>query len=140
MKKFSSNKALLFSLITAFVLLQWSAMHIHLEGEHKHGGSEHQHSLTAHQHQSVSHHADAIDSAADSFSHSDGSKVVEVENVCTQFNGKLSEQYAVVNPSGFSLLEQLVAYQDKFQVYEQGSFLPYHQYTPVFLRAPPTLS
>lgn len=140
MKKLSSNKPLLFSLITALLFLQWSATHIHLAGEHEHDGGQHQHQVTSHQHQLVSHHADVIDVASVTLSHADSHKVVELEHVCTQFHGKLGELYAAVPFTSWAVLEQKISSKSAVTSYHQDIYQPYHQYTSIRLRAPPVVS
>ena len=140
MKKLCFNKSLLFTLITAFLFLQWSSTHIHLAGEHEHNSDKHQHAVSAHQHQLLSHHSDTIDVAADTLSHTDSSKVVELEQVCTQFHGKLGEQYAVLphayqNLFSTNNLSSRVTVLSKLETYQT-----YHQYTSIRLRAPPIIS
>lgn len=140
MRKLCFNKPLLFSLITAFLFLQWSATHIHLASEHEHDGGQHQHAVTAHQHQSASHHTDAIDVAGDTLSHSDNNKVVELEHVCTQFHGKLGEQNAVILSTAWNSFESQIASNCLVTPYQQDTYQTYHQYTSIRLRAPPVVS
>lgn len=140
MKKLRFNKPFLLTLITAFILLQWSSVHIHLAAEHEHNGNQHQHAANAHQHQLLSSHADAIDVAADTFSHTDSNKVVELEQVCTQFHGKPGAQLAAL-PHAYqdlpkaNLFSSSPAFPDKLVIYQA-----YHQYTSIQLRAPPVFS
>lgn len=140
MKKLSFNKPLLFSLITAFVFLQWSATHIHLAGEHEHNSGKHQHQVTVHQHQSVGHHADVIDVASTTLAHSDSHKVVDLDHVCTQFHGKLGDIYAAIPFSSWASFEQKILSKIAAIYYQQDVYQSYHQYTSVRLRAPPIVS
>ena len=140
MKKLSLNKPLLFSLITAFIFLQWSATHIHLAGEHEHNSGKHQHQVTAHQHQSVGHHADVIDVASTTLAHSDSHKVVELEHVCTQFHGKLGEHYVAIPFASWAVFERKILLTSAVTYYQQDVYQSYHQYTSIRLRAPPIVS
>lgn len=139
MNKLCFNKTLLLTLITAFIFLQWSATHIHLSGEHQHNGDQHQHDVTAHQHQLENHHTDNIDLTADTLSHSDGNKVVELEQVCTQFHGKIAEDY-VITPSAPYIAYQPSASATLFKPYRAESYQSYYQYSSIRLRAPPSFS
>lgn len=142
MRKLCFNKPLLFSLITAFLFLQWSATHIHLAGEHEHDGGQHQHTVTAHQHQLASYHADTIDVADDTLSHIDSNKVVELEleHVCNQYHGKLSEQFAVIPSGSWDSFERQISSKSIVTPYQQDIYQSYHQYTFIRLRAPPIVS
>ena len=130
----------MFSLITAFFLLQWSATHIHLAGEHKHDDAQHQHALTTHQHQSSNHHADVIDVANDTLSHSDTSKVVELDHFCTHAHGKLNELFAFIPSISWNFFKQQVSFKAVVTYHYRHSFQAYHQYTSIQLRAPPIAS
>jgi len=140
MNKLCFNKPLLLSLITAFIFLQWSATHIHLSGEHQHDGDHHQHTATAHQHQFANHHTDNLDPATDVLSHSDTNKVIELEQVCTQFHGKLAAQLAFIQPASWDIFEPHVLSSSLVSSYEFDSYQIYHQYTSIRLRAPPVIS
>ena len=140
MKKLSFNKPLLFSLITAFLLLQWSATHIHLAGEHEHDSGQHQHEVTTHQHQLVSHHADVIDVASVTLSHADSHKVVELEHVCTQFHGKLGQLYTAIPSTSWAVFKQNILSKTAVTSYQQDIYQTYHQYISIRLRAPPKVS
>ena len=140
MRKLCFNKPLLFSVITAFLFLQWSATHIHLAGEHEHDGGQHQHAVTAHQHQLASHHTDAIDVAGDTLSHVDTSKVIELEHVCNQFHGNLGELFAVIPTAAWNSFESQIASNRLVTPYQQDTYQTYHQYTSIRLRAPPVIS
>ena len=140
MRKLCFNKPLLFSLITAFIFLQWSATHIHLAAEHEHGGDQHQHTITAHQHQIASHHADAIDVAGDTLSHIDSSKVVELEQVCTQFHGSMGELFAVIPITAWKSLDSQSVSNGLDISSQQDAYQSYYQYTSIRLRAPPLAS
>jgi len=139
MRKIYPNKLLMFSIITAFLFLQWSATHIHLASNHEHDGDKHQHAVTAHKHQLASHHTDTIDESADMLSHADNNKVVQLDHVCSQHHGKLAKHFAITSTShdisgnhGFSKNTLIPFLQDRYQ--------PYHQYSFVRLRAPPATS
>ena len=140
MKKLSFNKPLLFSLITAFIFLQWSATHIHLAGEHEHDSGQHQHEVTSHQHQLVSHHADVIDVASTTLAHSDSHKVVELEHFCTQFHGKLGDIYSAIPFTSWAVFEQKILSKSAVTHYQQNVYQSYYQYTSIRLRAPPIVS
>lgn len=140
MKKLTFNKLLLFSLITAFILLQWSATHIHLAGEHEHDSGKHEHQVTTHQHQLVSHHADVIDVANVTLSHADSHKVVDLEHVCTQFHGKLGELYTAIPSTSWAVFKQKTLSESVVTSYHQDIYQTYHQYTSIQLRAPPIVS
>ena len=76
MSIFRLNHTLLFVLITAFLTMQWSTVHIHLAEHHNPDDSHHQHEIAFHAHYSIGHHADAI-----GFSHQAGStNVVELDH------------------------------------------------------------
>jgi len=134
------TKSLLTILITAFLLLQWSATHIHLAGEHEHDGGVHQHAATAHQHQLSSHHVDAIDVATDSLSHSDTSKVIELDHVCTQLHGKFDGHCEPLQSSTWAHVSRHDTYCYNTLTHEPDANQAYHQYTTVRLRAPPATS
>jgi len=140
MIKLSFNKPLLVSLITAFLFLQWSSTHIHLTAEHEHDSGKHQHQATTHQHQLTSHHIDAIDIASNTLSHADSHKVVELEHVCTQFHGKLCEQFTAIPPASWTVFEQKISSKSVVTSYQQNIYQTYHQYTAIRLRAPPLVS
>lgn len=140
MNKLCFNKPLLFSLITAFLFLQWSATHIHLAGEHEHNGDQHQHVVTIHQHQLANEHADTIDAATDTLSHADGKNVVEIEQVCTQFHGNLGEQFALIPSLSWNISGQYISSAKLFKPYKLDKYQTYHQYTSIRLRAPPVIS
>ena len=55
---------LLLLLVTAFLSMQWTAVHIHLAEQHDHDGSHHQHQPEAH-----AHHLSIQSVAAIDFSH-----------------------------------------------------------------------
>ena len=133
MKNLSFNKPLLYSLITAFIFLQWSATHIHLAGEHEHDRGKHQHQL-------VSHHHDVIDVSSVTLSHAESHKVVELEHICTQFHGKLSELYTAIPSTSWVVFEQKTLSESAVTSYEQDVSQTYHQYTSIRLRAPPIAS
>lgn len=140
MQKLSYKKPLLFSLITALLLLQWSSTHIHLAGEHEHHGDQHQHSVTAHQHQLASQHENVIDSADDTLSHIDNNKVVELEYVCTQCQGNLSHLFAVIPTTAWKSFEQQTLLKQSLTTYKPETYQSYNQYTSIRLRAPPVIS
>lgn len=140
MRKLCFNKPLLFSFITAFLFLQWSATHIHLASEHEHDGSQHQHTVTAHQHQLVSHHTDAIDVAGDTLTHIDTNKVVEIEYICAKFHGNLGELFAVIPTTAWNSVEGQIAVNRIVKPYQRDVHQSYHQYTSIRLRAPPVIS
>ena len=137
MRKHCTHKPFLAFLITAFLLLQWSATHIHLAGEHEHDGEQHPHALTTHQHQLSSHHPDAIDVASDPLSHAKSNKVVELDHACTQFHGKLGEQAALLSSYTWDLVRRQGIHQPGAIIRQLGTYQTYHQYTALRLRAPP---
>jgi len=140
MRILRSTKLLLSILITAFLLLQWSATHIHLAGEHEHDGGVHQHAATAHQHQLSSHHADAIDVATDSLSHKDTSKVIELDHVCTQLHGKFDGHCTLFQSSTWTPFTRQDTNCNNTLTHEPDAYQAYHQYTALRLRAPPATS
>jgi len=140
MKKLCFNKTLLLTLITAFIFLQWSATHIHLSAEHQHDGDQHQHAATAHQHTLDNHHSDNIDPVIDSLSHSDSSKVVELEQVCTQFHGKIAKHYVITPSTSWNITNQPSASTTQFKPYQAETYQSYYQYSSIRLRAPPLFS
>lgn len=136
MLKLRHNKALLFFLITAFLTVQWSAVHIHLAEYHDHNGNHHQHNIQAHAHKTSSHHADTIDSA-----HTTGDyKVVELDNDCTSPGlKKTGDQLAVLILVPYQLI--LVPKSISIQLAEQNSNKQnYITYSTIRLRAPPRFS
>lgn len=138
MRKFSTHKPFLVLLISAFLLLQWSATHIHLAGEHNHdGGEHHQHAVTAHQHQLNNHHADTIDVANDPLAHGNNHKVVELDHVCTQFHGKPGDQVACLPLTFGDTFARKIISNPEGIIKHQNTYLAFHQYTPLHLRAPP---
>ena len=140
MKNLCFNKQLLFILITAFLCLQWSTTHIHLASEHEHNGAQHQHAVTAHQHQLSSHHADAIDVATDTLAHADGNKIVEINQVCTHFHGKLGEQFVIIQFTSWNIPAQYTSSSTLNKQYQVDTYQTFYQYTSIRLRAPPALS
>jgi len=140
MKKLNFNKPLLVILITAFLFLQWSATHIHLAGEHEHDRGQHQHQVTTHQHQLTSHHINIIDIASDTLSHADNHKVVELEYVCTQFQGTQGELFTVIPSTSWNALEREISSKTVVAYYQQNIYKNNHQYTSIRLRAPPITS
>ncbi|MDH3326386.1 MAG: hypothetical protein OEM38_06690 [Gammaproteobacteria bacterium] len=77
MTKTRLNHTLLFVLITAFLLMQWTTSHIHLaEQQHNHDGNYHQHNNEVHAHHSINDHTDLIDSAHQT----NDTNVVELEH------------------------------------------------------------
>ena len=136
MLKLRHNKALLFFLITAFLTVQWAAVHIHLAEHHDHNGNHHQHNIQAHAHKTSSHHADIIDSA-----HATGDyKVVELDNDCTSSGWKKTgDQLAVSILVPYQLI--LVPKSISIQLPEQNSNKQnYIAYSTIRLRAPPRFS
>jgi len=99
--KLRLTHSLLFVLITAFLSMQWSVAHIHLEGHHDHGEAHHQHQVEAHAHHALAqhasshsnsqhhivanHHPDTIDSANVDIH----INVVELDHDCNATNGKI---------------------------------------------------
>jgi len=140
MSKHCFNKPLLFSLVSAFLFLQWSASHIHLAGEHQHDDGQYQHVLTTHQHQLANHHVDVIDVADITLSHADTNKVVELDHVCTHAHGKLNELFAFIPFISWNIVKQQISFKGVVTSYYQDSFQAYHQYSPIHLRAPPIAS
>jgi len=140
MSKFSFNKSLIVALITAIMFLQLSTQHIHLAGKHEHGNGEHQHVATVHQHQTESHHSDAIDIAEAAHSHTDSTKVVELDTVCTQCQSKQEEKLAVFFLPQLIYLERVKSSQLIVSTNRQETYQSYHQYTSISLRAPPVNS
>lgn len=130
----------MYSVITAFLFLQWSATHIHLADEHAHDDIQHKHTVTAHQHQLVSHHTDAIDVAGDTLYHVDTNKVVEIEYVCAKFHGNLGELFAVIPSAARISFESQFTSNSVTTAYQQDNYQSYHQYTSIRLRAPPVVS
>ena len=140
MRKFCFNKPFLMSLITAFLLLQWSATHIHLASAHEHDDSHHQHAVTAHQHQLATHHADVIDVASETLPHSDSHKVVEIDYVCTQLHTSIGEVLAFIPSVIWNNSEQQISFKSIVPAYQNESYQNYLQTTSVRLRAPPLFS
>lgn len=133
-------KPLSYFLLLAFLVLQWSATHIHLAAEHAHDGDQHQHAATAHQHQTISEHIDAIDVAEQALSHVDGHQVVELEHDCTQLKLKKTFQLAAIASTNCCPFQTQVT-SDVIPVSgKRDNYQTYHQYTSVRLRAPPVFS
>lgn len=153
MRKLCFHKPFLFVLITAFLFFEWSLMHVHLGGEHSHYDEQHQHAVTAHQyhfdghylgHGHIdNHHADAIDVAidiavaGDHHSHADSHQVVEVDQACTQFHGKLGQLFAFVPASVSHGLADRTVYKQVVLTLQHETFQSYLQYSSIRLRAPP---
>jgi len=53
MNKVRLNYIQLLFLITAFLTIQWTTSHIHLEQQHDHDGLKHQHQVETHSHQYI---------------------------------------------------------------------------------------
>lgn len=140
MKKLSFDKSLLFSLMAAILILQWSATHIHLAGEHEHGSGQHQHEVVSHQHHLASHHADVIDIADVTLLHADSYKIVEIEHVCTQSHSKSGQLIAVITSDCWNALERNESSKGVVASYQRNIYKAYHQYTSIQLRAPPLVS
>lgn len=134
------NKPFLIALVTAFLFLQWSAVHVHLSDEHAHDEGLHQHTVTAHQHQLDSHHPDAIDVNGDSLSHADSNKIVELDHACTQVHGKFAQHYASLPPCTWDAATRSGVYLRGAVVPQSDTYQAYHQYTALRLRAPPANS
>ncbi|MDH5766775.1 MAG: hypothetical protein OEZ38_12235 [Gammaproteobacteria bacterium] len=140
MRTLRHHKFFIFSLIAAFLLLQWSGMHVHLAGEHEHGSERHQHEVISHQHQLVSHHEDVIDIAVDTTFHTDIDNVVELDNEYAQRSGKLDNCSLPVLPSKSNYFDPQVVSSVVAGQFDQHSFQSYIQYTSIRLRAPPLTS
>ena len=136
MLKLRHNKALLLFLITVFLTVQWSAVHIHLAEHHDHNGNHHQHSIQTHAHETSAHHADSITTkhVTDDF------KVVELDNDCTSSGWKKTGNQPVIL---ISIAYQL-AYVPEFsniQLSDKASNKQsYITYSIIRLRAPPQVS
>lgn len=59
--KSRSSYALFLVLFTAFLTMQWTTAHIHLDEQHQHGGVQHQHQFEAHAHDFSKQYIVAID-------------------------------------------------------------------------------
>lgn len=140
MNKLCFNKALLLTLITAFIFSQWSATHIHLSSEHQHDGNQHKHAVTAHQHTLDNHHTDNIDPITNTLSHSDSSKIIELEQICTQFHGKLGDHQVITAAGSWNISTQVSCSTTLVKSYQEESYQPYYQYSSIRLRAPPLFS
>ena len=136
MIKFHHNKTLLFLLVTAFLTVQWTAAHIHLEKHHDHGGNNHQHNVQAHAHYSTNHHSDTIDSAHE----------IENYNVVDLGNDCVLPRYTKLDD--FSIVSISIAHQFLFAPLFNRVQLPkldsnrqsYITYSTIRLRAPPQFS
>jgi len=133
---FRHNKLLLLLLVTAFLTVQWTAMHVHLAENHDHDGNHHQHNLQAHGHYTASHHVDTIES-----SHSiKDFAVVELDNNCALPACKKSGEQSTVSTSlthQFSLALKPTSFQlPKLESNKQS----YITYSTTRLRAPPQFS
>ncbi|MDH5257799.1 MAG: hypothetical protein OEX07_07315, partial [Gammaproteobacteria bacterium] len=53
MTKTRLNIAFLFTLVTAFLMQQWTNSHVHLASEHNHDGTQHKHDIAAHAHKLI---------------------------------------------------------------------------------------
>ncbi|MDH5571852.1 MAG: hypothetical protein OEY89_08810 [Gammaproteobacteria bacterium] len=136
MLKLRHNKTLLFFLITAFLTVQWAAVHIHLAEHHNHNGNHHQHNIQAHAHKVSSHHVDGID-----FAHvTDDYNVVELDNDCASPGWKKTgDQLAVSMSVVYQLL--FVSHSIGTLISEQDSNKQsYIAYSTIRLRAPPQFS
>lgn len=63
MTRFRPNHPLLFTVIMAFLAIQWTTTHIHLAKFHEHDAEYHQHPIEVHAHQSIDQEASATDVA-----------------------------------------------------------------------------
>lgn len=136
MLKLRHNKIALFFLITVFLTVQWTAVHIHLAEHHDHNGNHHQHNIQAHAHEASSHNADAIDSAHAT----DDYNVVELDNDCTSPGWKkITDQLPVSVSVTYQLLS--IPKSSSIQLPEQDSNKQsYITYSTIGSRAPPQLS
>lgn len=136
MSEIRINRALLILLITAFIAMQWSSMHIHVGAHHDHGGSHHQHSAEFHSHQSshsvVNHHDDAIDAAG----HSDDHQVVEFTVDCVACAQKF-EAHADFSVAYVVDVYQLTRFTDVSYSEALDTRPAYLHYSIVRTRAPP---
>jgi len=123
MKKLYLNKFLLFSLVAAFLSLQWSSTHIHLAEQHEHDGGQHRHAATAHKHLLTNHHSDAFDIAASV--DLDHSNVVELEHTCTASITKLLKHAVITNTSNFDLFDRACF---SCEIQEASTDQPPHDY------------
>lgn len=100
MIKYRLNNSLLFTLIIAFVTMQWTSTHIHLAENHNHDGGHHQHNVEVHAHKSIDNHINNID-----FSHqSNNLNVVDLDH---EVNEKKVEK---LEKSTSSVLLSIVPY------------------------------
>lgn len=61
MVKSRFNIALLYTLVTVFLVIQWTPSHAHLNAQHDHGGDLHQHIAETHAHLPVFAHTESTD-------------------------------------------------------------------------------
>ena len=142
MNKLRFKRTMFFVLIAAFLSMQWSPAHIHLQEHHDHGGSHHLHDIEVHAHQSISDFDQSIDTSHDT-SHNIidfNLKIVKLDNECSTQNGKNLDDKPVAftsvnaNPGLVSLLHNIesIKYND--------SKRRYIDFSTINLRAPPKLS
>ncbi len=130
------NKFLFAFIVSAFLAVQWSSVHIHLAMAHDHGGAAHQHSSQGHSHRLSNHHSDAIDVA-----HADAhDNVVELGLECTSPWLKKLDDHADVLPGCAAGLATDVVYH----VLGVAAYRPpppsRYFHTSVRPRAPPLLN
>lgn len=75
MTKYRLKHSFLFSLVIAFLAMQWTTTHIHLAEHHDHNGKHHNHSAKVHVHKSIDDSVNEIDFST----HSDGLSTVELD-------------------------------------------------------------
>lgn len=138
MISFKLTKALAFFLITAFLTMQWSTVHIHLAENHDHDGSHHQHNVSVHAHELINLHDNLIDS--NSQLDNNNIKVVELDCECKPQSGKRFNDQPAVSTlviqhfDFFFQKEKIVTSQFKSPKHH------YLDYSTVHLRAPPKQS
>lgn len=127
-------------LVAAFLMLQWSSLHIHLGDAHEHDGGQHQHANTLHQHQFASHHEDALDVAELPQEHNDSSKIVELDQDCRLCKGQLSDSNDYFTVLSSFLGINYLSNASLGNNFITDSYLTYLSYSSVRLRAPPVIS
>jgi hypothetical protein len=134
--KNSSQTALLLLLVTAFLSMQWTTIHIHLAEHHTHEGSHHEHQIESHSNHLTNQYASTIDSDYQA----DHENTVELDqDCCSQYNGKQTPSPIGIITSVFQSQLQSSVVSSKILVIVNTK-LSYLARTTVQLRAPPRIS
>ena len=95
--KYHSNFVLVLLLVTAFLTMQWTAVHIHLADQHIHDKSLHQHQIETHAHDLINKTVAAIDLSHQA-SHSDVIDLDHDANLPKKEKQRTPTSAAVITP------------------------------------------